>query len=466
MTTNPCRVVIRGVLILAVVVSLVVLSLEWKRRHDLYWYDVRQDYSYAFESEPPVEVATHLSKNGFDFPGIDGNWDTALLPIKVETTWSSYWFEPSIEIRTDETSWTQTFERGARGLRYLILHQDAIQPGEKVYMEGKHIRWPDQERQLLLFSNPGVTRAKLLVLAPHPDDAEIAAFGLYSNTDSYVATISAGNYVDGLYAHLSDDTSVQDTLRGRLRTWDSLVVPTWGGVDPTRIVNLGYWNGSLTYLYRRRFAGAVPAAIARQNPNSFRSGAVAELLGGRVATATWRSLVEDLRVLMEAVDPELIVAPHPAIDAAEDHRFTTLALLEALEENGDRVTPLLLYTNHHFLSEYYPFGPMHSAVTLPPVFDGKGVMTGVYSQWLSEHDRMDKLFALEAMHDLRAAPRELTGGPTERFITLAAAAVDGLVRNPLGTYSYFRRSVRVNELFFVVQPADRERLRKASESSQ
>jgi hypothetical protein len=194
------------------------------------------------------------------------------------------------------------------------------------------------------------------------------------------------------------------------------------------------------------------------DPNDFRSGAVAELLGGRRAAASWESLVEDMRALLEAVRPEVIVAPHPAIDAAEDHKFTAVALLEALHENNDRETPLLLYTNHHVLSEYYPFGPTHSAVTLPPQFDGTAVPTGIYSYWLGERDRLDKLFALEAMHDLRAAPREMTGGPAKRFITLAAAAVDDLVRNPLGTYSYFRRAVRANELFFVVPARDSESL--------
>jgi LmbE family N-acetylglucosaminyl deacetylase len=316
---------------------------------------------------------------------------------------------------------------------------------------------------MLLFSGPRVSNGRVLIVAPHPDDAEIAAFGLYSSHDAYVVTVSPGNYVDGRYAHLEAETSAQDALRGRVRAWDSLVVPTWGGVQPDRIANLGYWNHSLEGFYERRSRDGEEPADTAQDPNRYRSGAISSLIGQRRAEATWASLVSDFRALLRTVRPSVIVAPHPALDAAADHQFTTIALLEALGDADQHQAVLLLYTNHHVLSEHYPFGPADAAITLPPWFDEETRFGGVFSFNLNARKRQDKLFALEAMHDLRAAPRTLSGGPAERFLGLAGSALHEVVRNPLGTYSYFRRAVRPNELFFVYRPEDRARLGRRAE---
>ncbi len=75
--------------------------------------------------------------------------------------------------------------------------------------------------------------------------------------------------------------------------------------------------------------------------------------------------------------------------------------------------------------------------------------------------QLRKLFALEAMHDLRAAPLRLTGGPAAIFGSRLRQAFDLVRRDPAGDYSYFRRAVRPNELFFVYRPGDRDALMKS-----
>lgn len=453
-----CRAVVRILLAVGAVALVAIFLLELKRRHDLYWYDVRQDYHYSFRGNEVRRVPVRVDGESVEIPSLGDGWDTAFLSLDIRSSPSSYWFEPWVEIVGETARWTQFLERRADGIRYLVLRPDALRHNRKLTLRGRHVRWEAQESELLLFRNPDVSAARILVLAPHPDDAEIAAFGLYSQTDSWVVTVSAGNYVDGHYAHLSPDKEVQNRLRGKVRAWDSIAVPAWGGVTPDRVVNFGYSNGSLGSLYEHR-SGALSAGTAADDPSRFRRGAIDELLDGRPTEASWESLVEDVEAVLGNVEPDLIVAPHPLIDAADDHRFTTLALLEALERAGDRVTPLLLYTNHHILSEYYPFGPSYSAVTLPPLLDDRIGETGLYSWWLTEEDQMSKLFALEAMHDLRPGPTALRGGPTQRFLILVTTAFNGMIRNPLGTYSYIRRSVRANELFFVVPPSGRRQLR-------
>jgi LmbE family N-acetylglucosaminyl deacetylase len=69
----------------------------------------------------------------------------------------------------------------------------------------------------------------VLLVAPHPDDAEIGAFGLYSCARSTVLTVSAGDYVDGRYADLAADEAGQRDLGGEVRALDSVAVPQWGG---------------------------------------------------------------------------------------------------------------------------------------------------------------------------------------------------------------------------------------------
>ena len=445
--------------IMAVSISvLVALLVEFNRRAGLYWYDVGQDYSYVFDADELTTVPVRIGADGVAVPELPEDWDTAVLSIRLEATLLGAWFEPSIDVTGAGRTWRQTFERSAAGLRYIVVDAGMLQSGGFLNLEGSHIRWAAQQGELLLFSAKPPADGRYLVVAPHPDDAEIAAFGLYSSSEAYIVTVSAGDYVDGLYEHLYSEPVDQNLLRGRVRVWDSLAVPIWGGVPSERVVNLGYPNGSLNGLYDDRESRELARDASKYDPTTFRDGAIESLLGGRNAEGSWQSLVADMKQVVATIKPDVIVTPHPALDAAPDHQYTTLALLEALDELNDRQATLLVYTNHHVLSEYYPYGASDTAVTLPPWLESTPAFGAVFSHRLNDRDRMDKLFALEAMHDLRSPPQVLHGGPTERFMTLVSAAFKSVLRNPLGTYSYMRRAVRDNEIFFVVRSEDRNRL--------
>jgi hypothetical protein len=119
---------------------------------------------------------------------------------------------------------------------------------------------------------------------------------------------------------------------------------------------------------------------------------------------------------------------------------------------------LLLYTNHHPWSESFPYGPSQSLVTLPPWHDAALSLPRVYSFALDRDAQLRKLFALDAMHDLRAPPLRLNGGPAGVLLERFWQAIDLIRRDPFGDYSYYRRAVRPNELFFVYGPPDRRAL--------
>ena len=436
-------------LVVSFALFVVLLAAEAFRRHGLYWYDIRQDQAYDFRAGSHTALPVAVGAAEVALSAREGSWDTALLRLTVSARPSGWWFEPCIVVGIGSEKDRQCFERGASGDRYLLLRPATAGPGQRLTLRGEHLTWQAQTGELLLFDNQDLTRGRVLVLAPHPDDAEIAAFGLYSGRESFIVTLTAGNYVDGLYGRLHGDPAVQDALRGEVRTWDSLVVPQLGGVPPEWVVNLGYETNSLPGMAQ----GAQGEFTGR-----FRRGAVEALLGGRPATATWSSVVADLRAVLAVVQPELIVTPHPALDAAPDHRFTTLALLEALKAAGDTRAILLLYDNHHRLSEHYPFGSSETRIGPPPWFGGVE-FGSVYSHDLDEAVQLRKLFALEAMHDLREPPLRLMGGPATVFGDRLRQAFDLVWRDPVGDYSYFRRAVRPNELFFVYRPEDRDAIR-------
>jgi LmbE family N-acetylglucosaminyl deacetylase len=449
---------IAATLIAGLVAVVALLAAETYRRHALYWYDIRSDQVYDFLPGSHRAIPVELGIGEATLPAWEQPWDTALLRLRISARLAGWWFEPCIVSGSGARTVRQCFERGAKGDRYLLLRPGTAAPGQPLRLRGEHLDWQPQTAELLLFDNQDLEWGRVLVLAPHPDDAEIAAFGLYSSRESVIVTMTGGNYVDGLYAELHGDPAVQDALRGQVRSWDSIVVPQWGGVLPDRTVNLGYPTHSLSRYFATR--SGVSEAAGLEKPIAYRQGAIKALLGGRVPAADWASVVADLAAVLTAVRPDVIVTPHPALDAAPDHQFTTVALLEALSAVGDERATLLLYDNHHRLAEYFPFGPSDTWIGPPPWFGGTPV-GGLYSVALDESAQTRKLFALEAMHDLRGPPRRLTGGPAEILAGRLREAFALVRRDPVGDYSYFRRAVRPNELFFVYRPGERGALRKS-----
>ena len=148
--------------------------------------------------------------------------------------------------------------------------------------------------------------------------------------------------------------------------------------------------------------------------------------------STWHSLVADLLLELERVNPQTVVVPHPELDRHLDHQYTAIALFEALAQWGKDVE-LLLYTNHAIGNEAFPLGPKDGMTGLPPWNGDSLHAKRIYSHPLSIEDQRRKLIALEAMHDLRPFDSR-----------------DGIeVSPPDPEFDYFRRGPRPNEIFIV-----------------
>lgn len=373
------------------------------------------------------------------------NWDTALLGVRARADKS----EPFVELSAGSAHITQYLDPGAHGLRWLNLSslRPALQEGVTVAVRVHGVVIEPGSALLRSFANQlEVIDRPILILAPHPDDAEIAAFGLYAShsRNTTIVTVTSGNAGDANYQDLfGQDAAAQYMWKGYLRAVDSVTVPWQGGVPPERCFNLGYFDARLAEMH------ANPAVPVRElyGPNqdvaAYRRANIGRLLASGTRTNSWVHLVEDLVTVLRKTKPGLIVMPHPGLDTHLDHQFVAVAAVEALERWKQPVT-FLLYTNHAS-ENLYPFGPAGTVMSLPPWAGPELPVQRVFSLPLSPELQRRKLFALESMHDLRPSPREQsTCAPATKS---SAPPRPDYPRTP--STDYFRRGPRSEETFFV-----------------
>jgi LmbE family N-acetylglucosaminyl deacetylase len=371
-------------------------------------------------------------------------WDTALLGVGVDV--GAEGAAPFVEITSAGRSDRQYFRPGETGPRWLNLSflRDVTTAGARVSFRAEGVRITAGAASLRLFANGLDLTGTILVLAPHPDDAEIAAFGVYAHRKATVVTVTTGNAGPRSYEAVFDDVAEMYHFKGRIRLIDSITVPWQGGIPPGRAFNMGYFDARLAEMHDKPTAVIPEMYGPNTDVGAYLSYNIGSLLPKRTRDSKWTNLVDDLETVLKKVKPSVIVAPHPQLDSHTDHQFTTVALAEALSRRRQRAT-LLLYTNHADRNRY-PYGPAGTLASLPPPVEQEVQIDRVYSHAVSTDLQRQKLFALESMHDLRSSPSRLYQVEigSDRSIEPEDAGPSAA-----GGVNYLRRGPRSNELFFV-----------------
>jgi LmbE family N-acetylglucosaminyl deacetylase len=375
---------------------------------------------------------------------VDAKWHTALLGVQVSADAAAT--APYVEIAAGNVSDRQYFPPGDAGERWLNLaFLRGAMVGTRISLRGEGVALTSPAATLRLFEGAVDLNKPILVVAPHPDDAEIGAFGLYANRNATVVTVTAGNAGAATYESVFDDPGEQYLLKGRLRVIDSITVPWHGRIPPERAFNMGYFDARIAEMHDKR--DAVIPEMYRPNTdiNVYRRENIGSLLPLRRRESKWDNLVDDMLAVLKKVKPAVIAAPHPQLDTHRDHQYVTVALSEALAKWNRPVT-LLLYTNHADRNRY-PYGPAGTLVSLPPPPAGTIPLDGIYSHPVSRDLQRVKLFALESMHDLRMNPSRQYQLAREEPRALAPEKP-----GPEPDITYLRRGPRSNELFYMYEP--------------
>jgi LmbE family N-acetylglucosaminyl deacetylase len=402
------------------------------------------DDNYRFSpSSTPLSVELARSDGGvrFAWPQAATGWDTALVGVRVDAGTEE---SPFVELSAGGTTGGKLYlDPKVRGLRWINLSglRAVLKAGTEVAIAAHGLTIEPGSATLRTFANKLDLAQPILVVAPHPDDAEIAAFGLYAGRNATIVTVTSGNAGDANYVDDFPDKAEQYLFKGFLRAVDSVTVPLQGGIPPDRCYNLGYFDARLAEMHGKPTEVVAELYGPNKDVAPYRRANVGRLVGGGSRMNQWTNLVADLQHVLEKVKPAIVVMPYPQLDTHLDHEFTTVAATEALAKvKGPRV--FLLYTNHSFRN-LYPFGPAGTGMSLPPSSGKELPVESVYSHPVSPDLQRRKRYALESMHDLRLSPAE----QESCYVPGAGPKRPDYPRQP--EVDYLRRGPRSEETFFV-----------------
>jgi GlcNAc-PI de-N-acetylase len=298
-------------LFLMIVFSIVFIMYK---QSSIYPYKVNKNYTYNFKQSSAQIIDLSLLDQQFKLKKHNNIDQTAFVKINIDTSLIGKFFQPSIKITAGDISLIEFFEHGAKGDRYLNISSLMSLGDVNVTLQGKHVSVKDQTVQLIMFENQSIKKQKILVIAPHPDDAEIAAYGLYSdNTDSTIVTVTAGDAGGYTYDEIYDNKEQNYLKKGQLRTWNSISIPMLAGISPEQTINLGFFDGTLDAMYKDKTNLISGQYINTSDINTFRKQNISSLSKGLSGISNWQSLVKNLVYLLTEIKPDIIITAYPSL---------------------------------------------------------------------------------------------------------------------------------------------------------
>lgn len=425
-----------------------LLLLLFYLANELLWsdhifYSPRCDYQYQLQGTqiPHLWRGSQLALLPDAIAG-----DTLLLQIPVTARLAGRWFDPFVEFGEGDLAVRQYLERGVDGSRYLNLSGMARQlaAGQSLSIRGHFCRIDGTASVLWSYDNSALAAESVLVVAPHADDAEIAAFGLYSQaSDCSVVTVTAGETEVQQFTAWTEDEQQASRFKGEVRGLDSAAAALWGGLRQEQCINLGYGCLQLQAMHDQPGEAVISPFSGLSDTRAYRRFNRGILPSDADSMTSWHNLVADLAFILEVQQPGVLVCPHPQLDTHSDHRYATLALWQAAQLL-QQSPQWLLYANHLDASQDFPFGPANTECGLPPSVQRTVAVDGLYSMGLDADTRRRKALALDLMHDLKR-PLKWKKWWRKRLQRVMLARP----LNPYGEDDFFRKAVRQSELFIV-----------------
>ena len=275
-----------------------VLALRIRKYRRVISYDPTQDHEFPFAECGAMRGDAECAAGRIRLPQIPRDSTTVFLELVLKPAPGCKYFTPMIVIESPGFRQEHHFERGAQGRRIINLSGLASALAQGPCSLTLHQSWARVATgncAVWSLPDPLGEDERLLVIAPHPDDAEISAFSLYTRhaARTMIVTVTAGER-GHLRADLALEGMAEGCLKGELRTYDSIVVGLWGGIPPERSVNLGYFDSRLEDM-RQDPQKPVESASGVKDPNTFRRLNVRPMPA--LEAATWDSLVEQMLAL-------------------------------------------------------------------------------------------------------------------------------------------------------------------------
>jgi hypothetical protein len=158
---------------------------------------------------------------------------------------------------------------------------------------------------------------------------------------------------------------------------------------------------------------------------------------------SWNNLLADLSELIERIQPQVIVLPHPTFDPHPDHLCSQQAVMQALSGLAWQPETLLHYANHLHDNDRWPMGDAGTWRGLASANQRAGAATPVVRLACRLQMQWRKAMALGMMHDLQ--PRM----PFKRLLRRGIQRCLAARRWPaFGENEFFRKTVRRHELFW------------------
>jgi len=412
---------------------------------DHIFYNPASDYHFTLPNATEIEFEINNHQITIHHSHLT-NVNSCFIPLSIQTTFWGKFFDPYVEITQQSICSKQYFERGAHGLRYINFSKFLSTEPENqhpIIIKLFACRGTQTHFKGLVFTHESFEDKSALIIAPHADDAELAAFAFYKHQKNVtITTLTAGESEAKQYLYMTKNIPDAGVLKGKLRAWDSVYIPKWAG-SHVQAINLGYACSTLKDMHQHQDRTINSKTTGECTTTPYRLFNDIRLPTANTPTNQWGNLIHDLRFILEKEKPELIVTPHPFLDTHPDHQYATRAILEACTQL--QWSPMFLcYAVHYQNTDQYPFGPEHTDIALPPHFSTQKIADAIYSVELSTTDITDKICALQMMHDLQ---RRITW---KKKIRINLQRMIGRSSYPYGQDDFFRKAVKNQELFWVM----------------